>query len=256
MVDHHTTVPGGDGNPPPAELSDALHEIARQLYVSEDLDEALLQLTSLATSMIEGCDVASVSLLDETGQLLTLAATEEVAHRLDELQYREQEGPCLETATRDRWLYTPRLGDDGRWPRFSRAVAEEFGMGSLLSCQLARVQAPQDRTGAVNLYSRRPDAFTDADGMIGLLVGAHAGVLVDAARERADLRRALQSRDVIGQAKGILMAQHGLDEDEAFAQLTEVSKRFNVKLRDLARLVTDAAAEGRVALDTPETDAD
>jgi GAF domain-containing protein len=241
--------------PPPEELSTVLREVAEQLYVSDDLDKALFRLTSLATEMIPGCDVASVSLVDD-GRLRTTAATEEVAHRLDELQYETQEGPCLGAATGDRWLCTPSLADDARWPRFSRAVAEEFGMGSLLSCQLSRVQAPEHRTGAVNLYSRRPDAFTEADGMIGLLIGAHAGVLVDAARERADLRRALESRDVIGQAKGILMAQHGLDEDEAFAQLTEVSQRFNVKLRDLARFVTDAAADGKLALDPQAAEAD
>lgn len=232
------------GDLPPVELASALQDIAQHLYVSEDLEETLLQLTRLATQVIGGCEVASVSVVRDDGRLVTLAATEEVAHRLDDLQYGHGEGPCMDAAGDSRWVYTAHLSDDDRWPRFSRAVAEEFGMGSLLSCQLSRVDRPENRTGAINLYSRRPDAFTEADGMLGLLVGAHAGVLVDAARHDADLKRALASRDVIGQAKGILMAHREISEQEAFDQLVDVSQRFNIKLRDLAAMVSEATARG------------
>ncbi|MGH8868347.1 MAG: GAF and ANTAR domain-containing protein [Actinomycetes bacterium] len=224
-------------------LIEVLQDIARQLYVSEDLEASLLRLTQLATQMLGGCDVASVSLLDGD-HLVTVAATEPVAHQLDQMQYDEGEGPCVYTAVGEHWVYTPSLADDERWPRFSRRVAKEFGMGSLLACQLARIDDPEHKAGAINLYSRRPDAFSDSDGMIGLLIGAHAGVLVDAARQHAGLRRALESRDVIGQAKGILMAQRGISEQEAFDQLVEVSQQFNIKLRDLARMVSDSTTRG------------
>jgi hypothetical protein len=236
--------------PPPAELSSLLHDIARHLQITEDLEESLQRLVQVAIEMISGCDLASVTLVDDE-RLVTAAATEPVARRLDDLQLQEGEGPCLDAAGPDQWIHTTTLNDDDRWPAFSQRVTEEFGLGSLLACQLARVDRPEQRTGAVNLYSRRPDAFTEADGMIGLLIGAHAGVLVDAAQKQADLRQAVRSRDVIGQAKGILMAHRGISEQEAFDQLVEVSQRFNIKLRELARLVSDSTARGEMLSEPP-----
>jgi AmiR/NasT family two-component response regulator len=70
--------------------------------------------------------------------------------------------------------------------------------------------------------------------MLATLYAAHAAVIIDAARREVQLREAMASRDVIGQAKGILMAQGGVNADEAFGQLRLASQRLNVKLRDLA----------------------
>jgi hypothetical protein len=231
---------------PPEEVGRALEAVALHVHGAEDVEDTLLRLTVLATQMVAGCDVASLSLL-RGERLETVAATEEVARRLDAWQYEDGEGPCVDSARAQDCTYVADLVDDTRWPVFSRLAAEEFGRGSVLSCQLTRVDQPDDRTGALNMYARRPDAFTESDGLVGLLLAAYAGALVDAAKDRADLHRALASRDVIGQAKGILMARRGLSDQEAFDELVQVSQRLNIKLREVARLVSDGST-GRQAV--------
>jgi GAF domain-containing protein len=225
----------------PEELSRRLREVAQHVQAGDSLDPALERLTWLATEVVGACDVASVSLLDR-GRIVTRAATHPDAVQYDLVQYETGEGPCLETAVGADRLYTADLASDHRWPRFTRRVAEECGVGSLLACRLVRLDGTGEGAGALNLYARRPHAFTPDDEYVGVLLAAQTGVLVDAARTQADLRRALESRDVIGQAKGILMAERDLTESEAFEHLVEVSQRFNIKLRDLARMLADSGS--------------
>lgn len=233
-----------DDHMPLTPLSRTLEQIVGRSASADDLPEVVGRLAVLATHVLPECDLASISLLGKQGTLVTLAATGPVGYQLDELQRQAGEGPCVSAASDERWVYTATLDRDERWPRFSRAASEQFGMGSLLACQLARVDRPREKSGSVNLYSHKPDAFTETDGVTGLLIGAFAGVLVDSARERGELTQALRSRDVIGQAKGILMAQHGVSEEEAFRQLVEVSQRFNVKLREVATKLTEDPEKG------------
>jgi GAF domain-containing protein len=218
----------------PAAMLHAFAETTRLLYVSEDLDETLLRVTTLATQTIEGCEVASLT-MKEGGRLVTRAPTGDLALRCDEIQYEEGEGPCLDAALHEGLVHTRDSANDDRWPRFSRRVSEEEGVGGMLSCQLAVGDPRGSRAlGGLNLYATRPDAYGEADRMLATLYAAHAAVIIDAARREVQLREAMASRDVIGQAKGILMAQGGVTADDAFSQLRLASQRLNVKLRDLA----------------------
>ena len=91
----------------------------------------------------------------------------------------------------------------------------------------------------MTLYSRQPDAFDCEAEAVGAVLAAHAGVALATAREREHLQEALHSRDVIGQAKGILMIREGVDEDGAFDILRRASQRMNLKLREIAQQVVD-----------------
>jgi GAF domain-containing protein len=99
-----------------------------------------------------------------------------------------------------------------------------------------------DQLGGLNLYAGRPGAFDDEGQEIGLMFAAHAGVAVAGAEHEENLRAAVSSRDVIGQAKGILMERHKLTADQAFGVLTRVSQELNRKLVDIAREVSDTGA--------------
>jgi GAF domain-containing protein len=232
----------------PAAMLHAFAETTRLLYVSEDLDETLLRVTTLATQTIEGCEVASLT-MKEGSELVTRAPTGELAVQCDRIQYEEGEGPCLDAALHEGVVLTRDSANDDRWPRFSQRVSEEAGVGGMLSCQLTVGGARGSRAlGGLNLYATRPDAYSQADRLLATLYAAHAAIIIDAARREVQLREAMASRDVIGQAKGILMAQGGVDADEAFGQLRLASQRLNVKLRDLAgdvvaRRARDAAGE-------------
>ena len=243
VLDDHDQLP--TSALPPAVLQ-AFVETTRHLYVSEDLDETLLRATSLATQAIEGCAVASLT-MKEGPRLVTRAPTGQLAVTCDEIQYDEGEGPCVDAARHERLVHARDTADDARWPRFSRRVSEEVGGGGVLSCQLAVVDARGTRAfGGLNMYATRPDAFTEADRLLATLYAAHVAVVVDAARREVQLREAIASRDVIGQAKGILMAQGGVTADDAFSQLRLASQRLNVKLRDLAGEVVSRRQGGAV----------
>lgn len=98
--------------------------------------------------------------------------------------------------------------------------------------------------GALNLYSKSPDAFDDESREMGSVFAAHAAVALGSARNEEHLEAALASRDVIGQAKGLLMAREGITPDEAFAVLRKASQRLNVKLRDIAGRVVTSNEQG------------
>jgi GAF domain-containing protein len=136
------------------------------------------------------------------------------------------------------------LVSDTRWPRFGPASAAR-GFRSLVSTALLPDAAIPQLSGALNVYSRRAGGIAAADRDILLLLATHASLALATTRVvtrgelmAEQLREALDSRDAIGQAKGILMARRGIDADGAFQVLRRTSQDLNVKLRDLAETVT------------------
>jgi hypothetical protein len=95
--------------------------------------------------------------------------------------------------------------------------------------------------GALNLHSSQVSAFGEDAESIGSLFAAHAAIAFSSAREEQQIRAALTSRDVIGQAKGMLMERYQLGAQAAFALLSKLSQDTNTKLADLAhQVVADA----------------
>ncbi|WP_199198861.1 ANTAR domain-containing protein [Amycolatopsis sp. CA-128772] len=165
----------------------------------------------------------------------------EVAIDLDDVQYRTGQGPCLDAATPDGPAYALEqdLLTTVSWPQFA-AVATAHGLGAVLSTALLPPSGPATVSGALNIYAHR-GSITDTDRHRALLLATHASLALHHARsveiaelERVNPRRAIASRDVIGQAKGILMARQGLDADAAFDLLRRTSQQLNVKLADIA----------------------
>ena len=215
----------------------AFADTARSLYASEDLNDTLARITAAALDVIGGCAMASVSVLDGT-RVSTWAATDSAATRADALQYKLGEGPCLDAARTARLVHTPDTANDRRWPQFASRVAAELAVGSMLSCRLSVLTDRERVVGSLNLYGTQPHAFSEEDVGVALLLGVHAGAVVTASLDQANMREAIQSRDVIGQAKGILMERFKVTADEAFDRLRHSSQSMNVKLRDLAENLT------------------
>ncbi|HVE27798.1 MAG TPA: GAF and ANTAR domain-containing protein, partial [Sporichthya sp.] len=175
---------------------------------------------------------------------------------IDEAQYREGRGPCLD-AWRDNAVFrVPRVEDcEDKYPAFT-AACQQHGVRSTLSLPM---RSGEMALGAVNLYARAPEAFSDDDEALGRdLAVAGAAVLVNVSAYwsafdlSAQLSQALDSRAVIEQAKGMLMAgTPGLTPDQAFDMLRSASQRENVKLRDIAkRIVERRGGNGREDEDT------
>jgi GAF domain-containing protein len=133
-----------------------------------------------------------------------------------------------------RRVYTPDVRADHRWARSSVRIADELGVGSMLSCRLTLDAAPNRTLGGLNLYATGLDAFGEEDQMLAILLASLGAVVVDASQQQAHLRAAIESRQVIGEAVGIMRAQTGLSSEEAFSRLASASSRMNIKLRDLA----------------------
>lgn len=213
-----------------------LVKLAGLVLTEPDLDTALVAVTRVAVAAVETCDGASLT-MRSTGVPSVPIASDEWAMSLDRLQFVEQEGPCLDCLREGSVMRSPDLGGDSRFPTYG-PKASELGACSALSLPLA---ADGRTVGALNLYSRRADAFDAEIVAVGELLAAHAALAISAATAyyssqalAEQMRQALESRAVIEQAKGVLACQQQMTPDTAFDLLVQLSQRSNRKLREVA----------------------
>jgi transcriptional regulator with GAF, ATPase, and Fis domain len=221
----------------------ALIALSGVALAHSDLEETLREICRIATRAVPNAEGATVTTFPQ-GRPGALAS-DDWAQALDELQFEEHEGPCLDAYRTGNAFRIVDLKSEARWPSYvPRAL--EHGARSILSLPMA---AEGSIIGALNLYSREPEAFDAEAASIGEIVSAHAGLAsqVSAAffghRDLADqLSEAMQSRAVIEQAKGILIAVHRCDADQAFERLVRMSQTTNRKLREVAEQTVQTAS--------------
>jgi GAF domain-containing protein len=218
------------------DLADVMSRTARRLQEEHgDVEGTLQAITATAVDVVPNAEEGSISYVIGRSKIEPRASTGDLPRALDALQARIQQGPCMDAVWEQEIVRVDDVGADNRWPDFARQ-ASELGVGSMLCFRLF---VEGDRLGGLNLYARRPGAFDDESRDIGHMFAAHAAVAVAAAEHEENLRSAVSGRDVIGQAKGILMERHRLTADQAFAVLARVSQEMNRKLADVARELTD-----------------
>ena len=179
------------------------------------------------------CDAASITFLG-TGKIIeTIAASDDRVRQADQLQYQTGGGPCLDAVWTDGVFIVPDLLADGRWPDWAPRAAE-LGIGSSISVHLFTNSA----LGSLNLYSLSPRNFTDTDIENARVIAAQASVVVAYSRAQENLWRAIDARNLIGQAQGMLMQRYGLTAEKAFALLRRYSQHHNIKLTVLAEQLT------------------
>ncbi|HWG93588.1 MAG TPA: GAF and ANTAR domain-containing protein [Mycobacteriales bacterium] len=231
------------------DLARALVELSAVLVDEEPLPDVLQRVADLAVAVVPGCDGAGVTLVED-GRASTAAHTDDVVLAVDQQQYDAGDGPCL-AAVRERAVHSVALDEaEQRWPDFA-ARARALGVRSFLAAPLV---AGGRAVGSLNLYSRSPDGFDALDDVLVAMFCGQASVALANARLyaraldlNAQLSSALETRAVIERAKGVLMAQQGVDEDAAFAQLRAWSQSRNTKLRDVAAEVVAGACGVRGA---------
>ena len=218
--------------------ADAFAEMARALLAEEDVQHTLQKICDLAVETIDGCDHAGISFL-KGRKVETPAASDDVPRQVDAIQYEVGEGPCLDAIREHEVFQTGDLGHESRWPQFASRAQRETGITSMLCFRLF---VEGDTLGALNLHSKAATAFGGESRTVGLVFAAHAAIALSSAIHDEQMEEALQSRDLIGQAKGILMAREGITADQAFDMLRRASQRLNVKLRDVAGGIVDRSA--------------
>jgi GAF domain-containing protein len=214
----------------------AMHELAHLLVADESVDTTLQRIADLAVRVIEDCDAAGVTLALD-GKYVTAAHTDQRTLAVDQGQYNLGHGPCLQSMLDQAILRFDVEDAEERWPDFV-ADARTNDVRSFLAAPLLLQSAS---IGSLNLYSSKPSGFTALDDLlIALFTGqatvalANAKMYADAVQLTRQLEEALQSRAVIEQAKGVLMARQGIDPDVAFTSLKTLSQHRNVKLRTIA----------------------
>lgn len=217
-------------------LAQWMASIARELATEPDVPATVQRLVDLAVKTVDGAEYAGITVASGAN-IETPAEHGQVPRQVDDLQARFGEGPCID-AIRDHEVYeTGDLAKEDRWPRFAPAVVEQTEIRSILSMRLFVTE--EGTIGALNLYSTACDAFDAHDRALAAVFAAHAAVAVRAATTADQLQGALGSRDLIGQAKGLLMARGADTADEAFELLKKVSQQQNRKLRDVAADVVE-----------------
>ena len=220
-------------------LSDVLATLARAMFEAETVDQVLQAVVEQATLAVASCDGAAVMVVGQRGAIVAAASDDEV-RGVEQAEADMDEGPCLQALRTFGVVVVDDLATDQRWPAW-RAAATGHGYRSLLGY---RLYAGATSFGALDLYSRRPHAFGDDARAAGLALAAHAALaLANMLHELADagritgLQNALASRDLIGQAKGILMERHRVTAETAFDRLRIASQRSNRPLREVADAV-------------------
>src|SRR3954454_8379717 len=230
-------------------VEDLLRELSRVALVDRTLTDVLTDITRIAAQGIPGAESTSITLL-RGEKAFTAAHHGEMALAADELQYAHGLGPCMDAGRGGVLLRVDDMRIEERWPEYVAHVRTATPVLSSLSVPLPYQGSA---IGALNNYATKPNAFaspeslraaTDVAEVIAVAVAnadAHAQ-LFDQAR---NMRIAMESRAVIEQAKGVLMAQRHIDADQAFEILREASQRYNRKLRDIAAGIVDSATESR-----------
>lgn len=229
----------------PPELVDTFSRLADAVGQATSVTATYELLCRGAVEVVDGCDHASLMLLDgERGR--TAAASDEVARRGDAIELELGDGPCLDVLRRDEpdLHLCADLTSPNRWPALAARLTTETpvrGMGGF------RLRTGSERLGALNVFSSTPGALGEESMAQASVLAAFASVAVQAAHrgeEAATLRAGLQSNRTIGTALGLLMQTHDLDDAEAFGVLSRLSQQMNVKLSQLAADVVEQHRQG------------
>jgi GAF domain-containing protein len=218
---------------------DNLKELHGALLSTQSVEQFLHEMAVLAARLVSGGSSCGMT-LRPNGRPVTVACSDDVAARVDEMQYGLDDGPCLHAMRDGRMVRIEDTAEKARWPEFE-AQAAAHGIRSCLALPLSADGKP---VGALNLYAREASAFgTAAARRAENFAESASGVLSLAMRLASDaalidqLRSSLTSRTVIDQALGIIMAREHCNQSRAFAILRSASQNNNVKLRDIASAV-------------------
>ncbi|MCG5433930.1 GAF and ANTAR domain-containing protein [Mycobacterium sp. MYCO198283] len=220
-----------------SEINGAIARLARSLHshqVAElEIEDLLLEVTRSATDMLPGVKHAGVTLVtSKRRKPQSLAATGDIPKQVDALQERHQQGPCLESIWDRHTVLVDDFENESRWPMFVADLLSQTPVRSSLSIQLF---TNERELGALNLYSDTAHTFTADIEEVGLVLATHAAIGLASARRTDELYSALASRDIIGQAKGIIMERFDVNAVRAFELLRKLSQETNTPLNEVAR---------------------
>ena len=218
------------------DVGQAIAVAARALYEGQNLEDTLQRIVEVARDSVPGFDQVGISTVDKKGKAHTRATAGDLVQVLDDAQYGVGEGPCVDTLRGADVVVAPHLGEDGRWPHYA-PTAVGHGVKSQLAIKLYLDE--EGTLGGLNFYSTTTSDVDPQAEPIAELFATHAALALGNAREKETLNEALLTRQVIGQAIGIVMERYQIGSDRAFEFLVRSSSVANMKLRDIAQALVD-----------------
>jgi transcriptional regulator with GAF, ATPase, and Fis domain len=206
-----------------------------------DIDTVLAELTHSAVKSMPGAQYASITVAFRDGKVRTASATERYPVLLDEIQQLYGEGPCLSAAREEHVIRIDDLTREHRWPAYCSEATAQTPVRSIMSFQLF---AEHHSAGALNFYAEQQNAFDDDAAELGLILATHTALAWNIVRRDEAFRRALASRDIIGQAKGMIMERFDVDAGQAFELLKRLSQSSNTPLAVVARRLAESEHPG------------
>jgi GAF domain-containing protein len=224
---------------------DAMHDLVKYFaefattIAVQPIDQVMDLVARAAVEVIDGCDHASIS-YTRGKTLVSASSNDQIGPLLDRIQTETQEGPCLDAIRTSEAVASADLCDDHRWKVYGPRACAETAVRSSAATPLV---LGGKTMGAINLFADKPGVFGPEEGAAQLalaaVLAAHATPALASALHRDDMAQAVRTRDLIGQAKGLLMARSDIDDDAAFRMLIAASQRLNIKLVEVARRVVE-----------------
>lgn len=220
------------------QLLSTFRALADVVYSGDSYETVYERLCAAAVELVDGCDHASL-MEQRGGQAVTLAASDDVALQVDDLERDVGSGPCLDAMDDSQPDHhcAPDLRQESRWEDLAKRVLGETsvrGMGGF------RIRYAHGRLGALNVFSDEPGALGQDSLDQALMLAAFASVALAAlgrGEEASTLRRGLESNREIGKAIGLIMAMHGVSDERAFEMLAKISQDMNIKVSEVAAQV-------------------
>ncbi len=223
-------------------IRQTMADLTKRLVNETDIDVALKRVTEASVELISGVHYADVLVISSPQDYRSLAPTSQLAVDVDRVQQRFQEGPCVDAAANsDAVVACDDLHQDARWPRFA-AAAVALGVRSILSFPLYTYDS---NVAALNLFGSQPDVFSEEARALGAMMATHAALVLLFHDKERQFKSALASRDIIGQAKGMIMERFDVDAVHAFELLVKLSQNTNTPVANIAAEIIARGSHSR-----------
>lgn len=225
------------------EVATTFAELARVVHANPGVDEVCAAVVDAAPRLIAGCDHASL-MVKEGKEYRTVASSDEIGQRIDELERELGDGPCVDAIEDAAFQLDPDIAVHSQWPALAARVLAETPARGMAGYRLV---VDGRKTGALNIFCDTPGALDDEAADAGAVLAAFASVALAAAahaEQASTLADGMASNREIGTAIGLLMAAHGLDQQQAFETLRKASSHLNRKLASIAREIVERGPGG------------
>ncbi len=225
-------------------ISAAFVAVADTLTTDFDAVDLLHTLVSDCVEIL-GMKAGGLMLADGSGDLQLMTSTSEAAEFVEVMQLNAASGPCIDCFTNGTAVSVSDIGDeDSLWPEFrTAALAQEFHSALATPMRLrGRIIGTMNLFGtSIGDVDPRDAAVAQALADVATIAILHERVVREGQLIEEQLHRALDSRIMIEQAKGVIASALALTMDEAFAILRTYARGENLTIRSVAERVSERA---------------